>query len=391
MIQVKINESEYNLFDNIGQENILIEYKQWFLKKSMNLDDITDIKQGFINSKIKRHICESIISYIDKYYERYLLSLTNIKKYLLPQVLDKTHSKLYIGVNDDGTITGIPLIKDLIPKIKADLEKSILKHYENIIGLHNLKGGFEIIINNKKYFDYSKLISILKKHTSVNIHILKNKQKTKNKTCQTLLQTIKQTLIKEEEYLNLVKENKRLKKFKDQYNKRYCQGFYILINSDIMDEFRQFCSLSKDKFNNLLSIFQAKLKNNKHIELYLRNGSYINGSIYSENSLEDQNLSDNLQVFLDEYKEFKKIKLSKNIKVTRITSKHPIKNIRPFLKDISCFNEYLDIDYCMIEINIPFIKDIYAFIGKKNKDSTIKILQRGFIKNLETPCTHIFN
>jgi len=126
MVQLQFIESEYKLLDNFGNEDILTEFKQWFLKKTMTLDDIHDLKKGIVNSKLERYIYESIISYIDKYYDRYLLSLTNIKKQFLPQLLDKTHSRFIIGVNDDGTISGIPIIPKYLENLKVKYKNRFL-------------------------------------------------------------------------------------------------------------------------------------------------------------------------------------------------------------------------------------------------------------------------
>jgi hypothetical protein len=70
--------------------------------------------------------------------------------------------------------------------------------------------------------------------------------------------------------------------------------------------------------------------------------------------------------------------------INKIINKDPIKKINPILKNISCFNEYLDMNYIMIEIEIPFIKDKNVYIvSKKDK----KILKRGYTNDMNMPCT----
>ena len=87
---------------------------------------------------------------------------------------------------------------------------------------------------------------------------------------------------------------------------------------------------------------------------------------------------------VEEYKHFKMIKLKKNIVIKSFSQKNPIKKINPILKNISCFNEYLKMDYIMIEIDIPFIKDKNVYIvSKKDK----KILKRGYTNDMDMPCT----
>ena len=94
-----------------------------------------------------------------------------------------------------------------------------------------------------------------------------------------------------------------------------------------------------------------------------------------------------LNIFLLEYKEFKNIQLSKNIEVGKYSLKQPIRKIKPLLNNISCFNQYLDEIYCMIEIRIPFIKDIKAFIALR-KNEKMCILERDFNKDEQGPYTN---
>ena len=77
-------EKIYELHQNIDSETILKEHKEFFLRKSLTLDDISDIKKRYMNTKTKRYIYDSVIYYIDKYLNRYMLSLTNISKIFLP-------------------------------------------------------------------------------------------------------------------------------------------------------------------------------------------------------------------------------------------------------------------------------------------------------------------
>jgi len=58
--------------------------------------------------------------------------------------------------------------------------------------------------------------------------------------------------------------------------------------------------------------------------------------------------------------------------------KNPMKKLCPLLNNVHIFNEHLNMDFYMIEIEIPFIKDINAHIASK-KDK--KILERGCIDN----------
>ena len=385
MVQLQFVESEHKLLDNFGNEDILTEFKQWFLKRNMTLDDIHDLQKGFINSKLERFIYDSIISYIDKYYDRYLLSLTNIKKQFLPQLLDKTHSRFIIGVNDDGVISGIPVIPQYLDKLKKEIQVSVLSHYTNIIGLHYTKGNSKITVNGNTYYDFKKLINILKKHTVINIHLLQE-NRNPNKSCHKLLDTIDEILQEEEDYLTLVRENKRLKEIKKDYNDRYSQGFHKLIRSDVMEEFREYTTIPNEIFDNLLDILKSKIIKNNDVENFLRNGTYITKSLFPTDPQKDKFFGDYMTHYLADYKTFKKMKLDKNIEVPTISPKHPIKKMNPLLKNISCFNQYLSVRYCMIEIRLPFIKDKNVYIAKKNNKG-FEILERDYIEELDMPCT----
>ena len=192
MVVISIKKDHY-LHENIDKETILKEHKEFFLRKSLTLDDIEDIKRNYMNSKAQRYTYESVIYYINKYLNRYMLSLTNISKIFLPNLLDQTHSKFYIGVSDEGIINGIPFPSDMIENLKQELILKMTEYYDNILGLHYNKGSAVIMIGDETYYDFSKLINILKKHTKINIHILKNNNH-KNKKCDDLLNKINEKL-----------------------------------------------------------------------------------------------------------------------------------------------------------------------------------------------------
>ena len=200
MVVISIKKDHY-LHENIGKETILKEFKEFFLRKSLTLDDINDLKKGYMNSKTQRYLYESTKYYMNKYLNRYMLSLTNISKIFLPNLLDQTHSKFYIGVSDEGIVNGIPFPSDMIVNLKQELILKMTEYYDNILGLHYNKGSAVIMIGGETYYDFSKLIHILKKHTKINIHILKN-DNNKNIICDNLLEKIDETL---EEEKNITK------------------------------------------------------------------------------------------------------------------------------------------------------------------------------------------
>ena len=85
-----------------------------------------------------------------------------------------------------------------------------------------------------------------------------------------------------------------------------------------------------------------------------------------------------VKIFLEEYKYFKIIQLRKNIVLPRFNLKNPVKRLNPLLNNVIIFSEQLKMDFYMIEIEIPFIKDIHAFVASKK---TNKILERSYTKN----------
>ena len=386
MPEITIENSNYCLLDSIHAEDLLKENKEYFLKKYMTIDDIYDILNHVYTHKIERLTYESVLFNIDKYLSRYILSLSNIRKIFLPTCVDKTHSKFYLGVSDSGEITGIPMKRNKIETLKQDLQKLVDKHLQDMIGLHQQKKGKEeVIINNTKYYHFKKLMDILKKHTKIKIHIIQ-KNTIRNKQCIELQEKISHILREEEDYFYKLALHKKLKEEKKKYNDKYSIGFQKLKRSDdVMNEFRNFISLSNKDFNQLLALLKEKIKTHNDVENVLLNGKYIFGSLSVINTPLDDKYDKHVNIFLDEYKVFKKLMLSKNIHLDNFKVKNPRKKINPLLTNISCFNEYLDLDYCIIEILIPVIKDNQACIILK-KDKKIKLLERGFINN--NPCTY---
>lgn len=107
---------------NPNKEHLLLEFKKFCLNK-IPLDDILtseDINNILVNglwiTKLNYIVIENIKFYLRWTLPRYISCFGNIKK----------DSKLLIGVDDSGEITGIPYLKDLpIEVIKSLVNKSI--------------------------------------------------------------------------------------------------------------------------------------------------------------------------------------------------------------------------------------------------------------------------
>ena len=384
MVVLSLIEGQYELGESIGEETILKEHKEFYLNKPLPLNEIEKLFKGELSEYVEKKIYESTIYYINKYFDRYLLSLANISKIYLRDIMDFTHSKFCIGVSDDGDITGIPLKEHQIPNLKEELVKKVVEHYDNVIGLHNEKGDIEIEIQGTIYYNFDRLVNILKKHTRINIHKIKNTRKY-NMDCIDLDYKIKDLKEEEEEYLKKLDEYKRLMDIKIKYNNKYSVPFNRLIRAEeIMNEFKNHTSLSSDELEDVLSVLKSKIIKRKDVENYLLNGMYIEKSLFPEDSEKDKYYGKLVSIYLEEYKYFKTVQLRKNINIPRFTMKNPMKQLTPLLNNVHIFNEQLDMDYYMIEIEIPFIKDINAHIASK-KDK--KIIQRGYTENMDMPCT----
>ena len=371
---------KYSLYNTKKKEDTINEYKEFFLTKNLNLSDIDDLCKGQINSKTLKILYKSILDYIDKYSIKYILSLSNIDKILLPSLLDHSKSKFYIGISDTGIITGIPIHINFLQKIKVALKTKIDNYYNNFIGLHQNKGHEKIDIGYNTYYDFKKLIPILKKHTKITIHILKEIDK-KNTKCTKLLNHIDSVIKEEKEYIKEYTFNKKQLKIKEEYHNKYSQQFSKLIRSDVMIEYRYYCSLDNKIFDKLIFILQCKIKNRTDTNIYLLNGYYIKNSFFPKKIKKELKYGTYFKIFLEEYNIFKRIKLSKKISIKKLKNKNPIKKLNKILSDISCFNRYLydnkDIIYIMICISLPIIKDKDVYLGYKTEDDII-IVQRSY-------------
>ena len=81
-------------------------------------------------------------------------------------------------------------------------------------------------------------------------------------------------------------------------------------------------------------------------------------SLFPDDENMDKYYGNLVRIYLEEYKYFKVIQLRKNIVLPRFTLKNPIKRLNPLLNNVIVFSEQLKMDFYMIEIEIPFIKDV---------------------------------
>ena len=160
---VKCINSNYKLNDTIGSEDILNEYKEFFLKEYLSINEINLLQKSIINDKLNDNIYESILYYFDKFFLKYLISMTNVDKKYLNTIENKNFCNFYIGVSDEGYITGIPININLIDNLMIDIKNKINNYYNDLIGLHiTKKKGIKMLIGNDTYYNYDKILNILK-------------------------------------------------------------------------------------------------------------------------------------------------------------------------------------------------------------------------------------
>ncbi len=379
----------FSLNQNIGEESILKEYKEFYLKKHYTLQDYKDLQEGIISNKIRDNIHNSLIYYFDKYLQKYICSLTNIDKKYLSSIQEENYSKFYIGVSDTGDITGIPIHKSQLQDIKLLLEEKLVYYYKDLIGLHKNKGEKKVLIDDCIYYDFKKIVDIVKKHTKIKIHKL-DKNSFKNDEYIRMDRIISQVLQEQKKYLLNKKIFQDKKKIKKEYNEKYSQAFHNLINSDTMYEFKIYLQQFNFPFDDVLKLLRLKIKSSNTVENYLKDGFYVKKSLFPEDEKKDKYYGEKVNDFLEYYKKFKAITLEKNIKIEPFIQKDPIRKLNAVLKNINCFSEQFnknkDIIYIMIEINLPIIKDSKVYLGLKEKGN-IKIIKRTYEYNMNMPCT----
>ena len=157
-----------------------------------------------------------------------------------------------------------------------------------------------------------------------------------------------------------------------------------------MNKYREYCSLENNIFDNIINLLKDRIIIQSDVNNYLKNGQYINNSIYPDDKDKDIVLSNNINIFLEEYNEFKKIELQYNIRTNKFKERNPKRKLKSILNNISCFNQYLynnkDIIYIIIKISWIFVKDKNLYIAHNNNNN-IKIIERTYEPHLKMPCT----
>ena len=146
---------------SIQEENENYEFKEFCLENnSLELEEIIDIIQnGKFNTKLNKLVLSNLFHYLQKYIPKYYASFCN----------SNLKSKLVIGVDDVGEITGIPFKNNISKNVIIDYIKN--KVFPKIIGdkdinnfnieIIKLKKDKSLLYNNsdnllKSYFEHKK-------------------------------------------------------------------------------------------------------------------------------------------------------------------------------------------------------------------------------------------
>lgn len=326
--------------DFLGHETIEKEYKEFCVK---------DISLYFTNNDIYNLIHKDE-QFDEKIFN--LMILENIKKYMnkyIPKyasIFSKSNisGSLYLGVNDDGFIQGIPLYGN----IHIDYLNKLLI---------NTKKFLRSITNNEKYLD--------EYFSNINIELVKLEN---NKII-----TIKDEL--ENSFYNLnskIKNNIRLELQWYKYNKEYIRWHTILYkHTSKLITYLQDPELKLNLIEFIIDSFEKDPSLDSHKLSYM---------IYSINHYEKKDLIINYSDLIkDKYNIFNWIARYKDyitIKIKKLKPKHPmyhpknnlllffsqsIKNIRPFLQKSKKINFYI------IKINFPKLDNEYLEYFFNNK------------------------
>ena len=361
--------------DLFESENLLNEYKEFTIltdndskeKLYENEKHIKQLIRGKVPLQISNRIFRSIHMYLDKYFIKYFISLSNLNN----KENKENFSKLYIGINDNPSIiTGIPIQKSQLPALVKSINKKLLRFMTQIYAFHSKKESRKYITNGgQKYYNFDKLLAILFRLFTVNIHVL-NKTKRKDICVKVKINDIYKS---NRNYIKMINQLRRHNKIIYSLNNKYSQSLsLIVLNYEIMNRMEKFIKKNYPlyPFKAIHSILKIYMKNKYNIPNYIDNGIYRENSIHSDVFSEYQ-IKKYINIFLEQFREFRTLQNSK-MKVKRIRNPYskkynPLERISTTVLQINNFNNVLtcndDIIQILIEIKIPIIKDKHAILG----------------------------
>jgi hypothetical protein len=152
-IRIFIEPSKFTLGCFIGDETLLVEFKEFTLLKRSNLTKKVDIKGIVLKkdwTKVSDLTEEVLPLYINEYIPKYLTSFGNTNG-----------GVLYIGVSDVGEIIGIPIKSNKVKNVK----KLIRDKINEILNLNEIKSKIKVDIikcdfdEDYIYSDYQPMIT----------------------------------------------------------------------------------------------------------------------------------------------------------------------------------------------------------------------------------------
>lgn len=199
-INIKIG----SIFPN---ESLNTEFKKFTINK--NLPQVSDNKEDFDNffisgimtPNIAQIIQEEILEYINFYVPKYASCFFNIGENTAQAHFSHSESFFFIGIDDDGTMTGIPINFSLIDI--DNFGRSIINTIKNTILLNiddNLISKEEIISCIEPY------IVVFNKLDKNFIDSISNKNKKEMKTLKIKMEPLLDFINTEREYRNKLKK-----------------------------------------------------------------------------------------------------------------------------------------------------------------------------------------
>lgn len=177
---IYINRLEYKLGSQYTNETFNDEFKKFTFDRDeikvhekRNFFDIF-FKTGKFNSTVNKYTKERLAHYLKNYIPKYTVCFLNSNE---QHNLSHFDSFLYIGIDDDGIITGIPIdssenLNDLHTFIETEIDKNIKNNISgNLIDHSMIKScitSYIYIINNS-YSDNCKQIMQQNKNKIVNL------------------------------------------------------------------------------------------------------------------------------------------------------------------------------------------------------------------------------
>lgn len=377
MFKTNVKCGDIGVGDVLGPEDLSTEYKEFSLKPNKDTLEnneriIKELIRGKFPNRVNRRSIDSIYHYLDKYFLKYFVSLSNLGK---NEKGRGNFSKFFIGVDDHpSVITGIPINRSYLPSLIEGINRKIIEYMFKIRAFHraNRSENYEEIGGERVYY-FDRLLAIVFRLFKVNIYILK-----KNAIDRCAKAEVNDIYQKKREYEASIKRFRRHKTIITNLNNRYSQSLTLLLfDYEVVNRIGKYilADYPSFPFKDTHNLLKRHIVDKSTISRFVDNGHYVHNSIRSSQFTEEE-LRFNINLFLGKFREFRNIQIAK-INRDRVlnpyTKKfHPMDRINTTLLQINTFNNIInqnsDVVQILIEIKIPIIKDRDAFLGYKTDD-----------------------